>query len=86
MKDMIMTKVIDFNNVRGPMEVVEDELELANVAYLGICMVTATGDTIVSEAGTETLGLYDASIFAHHFEQRRQACLAEIDDEAEKFE
>ena len=81
-----MSKIIEFNNVRGPLEVVKDELELANVVYLGICMVTAEGDTIISESTVENLGLYDASIFAHHFETRRQQCLAEIDDEAEKFD
>lgn len=78
-----MTKILDFNNIRGPLEVVKDELELANVAYLAICMVTADGDTIITESGQDAVGLYDVSIFAHHFEQRRQKCLAEIDKEAE---
>lgn len=78
-------KVIDFNNVRGPLAVVEDELEAGNVQYLAICMVTASGDTIITESDKDNIGLYDASIFAHHFENRRQQCLMDIDEEAEMF-
>ena len=78
-------KVIDFNNVRGPLAVVEDELELGTVQYLAICMVTGDGDTIITESDKDNIGLYDASIFAHHFETRRQQCLMDIDEEAEMF-